>query len=275
MKKILIVFSFIILVFILYGFFLNPRDFKVVENKIVVDNLNESFNGFKILQISDLLIGSTKSVADLDKISSKVDDLKPDIIVFTGDIITDQYQLNSDELTKLKDFFKNIEPKLYKYAVMGDNDLKQIEVFQEIMKESDFFILDNESKYLFYQDNIPIKITGITNLDNINKALTIEDNLDTSLNLVITHYPDYADEISREKVDIILAGHSLKGQIRIPFWGGILKKENGNKYLNDYYEVNNTRLYISGGLGTEKIQFRTFNKPEINLYRLEAKKIQD
>lgn len=271
MKKILIGFITLIIIFILYGFLLNTQGFKVIEKKVEIDNLVTSFEGFKILQISDILIGSTKSVDDLEIIVDNINNLKPDIIVFTGDLVSSNYKLNDDEISKLKKHLNNLDCTLYKYAVMGDNDQKIIETFQEIMKQSNFIILDNESNYIFYQDNKPIKITGITNLENISKALTIEDNLDTALNLVITHYPDYADELSKENIDIILAGHSLKGQIRIPFFGGILKKENASKYLDDYYLVNNTKLYVSGGLGTEKIQFRSFNKPEINLYRLEAK----
>ncbi len=151
---------------------------------------------------------------------------------------------------------------------MGDNDLDKIEVFQDIMKSSEFIILDNESNYLFYKDNTPLKITGITSLDNVEKALQISDELETNKTIVITHYPDYVDTLSNHNIDIVLAGHSLQGQVKIPFVGGIIKKTWAKKYLGSYYQVQNTKLYVSSGLGTEGIQFRLFNKPEVNLYRL-------
>ena len=73
------------------------------------------------------------------------------------------------------------------------------------------------------------------------------------------------------KPDLILAGHSLKGQIIIPFFGGLLKKDGANKYTSDYYKHNNTLMYVSGGIGTETISMRLFNTPEINLYTFKSK----
>lgn len=268
MKKIIIVFLALIIATILYGFLINPKGFKIKETKIDIVDLKESFDGLKIAQISDILLGSTKSVDDVKKIVSEVNNLKPDVIVFTGDLISKDYKITEKEIDRLKEEFKKLDPTLYKYAVMGDNDSLNIEIFQDIMKSSDFIILDNESNYLFYKDNTPIKITGITNLDNVEKALQISDDLETNISIVITHYPDYIDTLSNHNINVVLAGHSLQGQIKIPFAGGIMKKTWAKKYLGSYYEVQNTKLYVSSGLGTEKIQFRLFNKPEINLYRL-------
>ena len=84
------------------------------------------------------------------------------------------------------------------------------------------------------------------------------------------HYPDYIDDLSFENT-IALSGHSLKGTIRIPFYGGIIKKVGAKKYIDDYYEVGTNKLYVSGGIGTENVKFRFNNKPEINIYRLEKK----
>ena len=69
-------------------------------------------------------------------------------------------------------------------------------------------------------------------------------------------------------IDVIFAGHSLGGQLRLPFWGATLKKDGASVYTNDYYNENNTRLYVSFGIGTNPPHIRTFNKPSINVYRL-------
>lgn len=270
MKKFLIIFLSIFIIIILDGFLINPKGFKIIETPIRVDNLNTAFEGFKIAQISDVLIGSTKSADDLKPIVKKINEAKPDIIIFTGDLTSDGYKLNETEIKIVKEQLKSLECSLTKYAVLGDNDSKQLEVFQEIMKESDFVILDNDSLYQFNKDNTPIKISGVTTLENVDKSLEIVDNLDVSLNIVLTHYPDYSEELSNHNVDIIFAGHSLKGQIRIPFIGGLLKKENAENYLDGQFKINNTQVFVSGGLGTEKIAFRLFNKPEVNIYRLIA-----
>lgn len=269
MKKILIILLTLLISIILWGFFIETKDFKVKEIAIKVNDLNENFNGFKIAQISDLLLGSTKSVEDLKKVVEQTNKLKPDLIVFTGDLVSNGYSLNKSEISTIKEELLKLDCTLYKYAVIGDNDEKIIDLYTEIMNESNFKILDNASTYIFYKDITPIKITGLTNVDHIKNSLEVIDNIETNLNIVFTHYPDFIDTISNEDIDIVISGHSLNGQIRIPFVGGTLTKTFAKKYIDSYYEVNETKLYVSSGLGTETINFRLFNKPEINLYRLE------
>ena len=66
----------------------------------------------------------------------------------------------------------------------------------------------------------------------------------------------------------VFAGHSHNGQINIPYIKKLLLPEGSKKYYNNYYKVNNTNLYISSGLGESNINFRLFNKPSINFYRI-------
>ncbi len=269
MKKFIIVFTLLIISIILYARFIGTNNYKITEHTIEIENLNESFDGFKIAQFSDLLLGSTKSISDLEDIVNEINNMDADIIVFTGDLISKSYDIKNEEIEQIKELLRKLDCTLYKYAVIGDNDLNN---YKEIMTDSEFIVLDNESNYIFYEDITPIKITGITDTSNIEKALSTTDNLNTTYNIVLTHYPDYIDTLSEYNVDLILAGHSLLGQIKIPFVGGIIKKDGANKYIDNYYEVNNTKMYVSGGLGIDNnYYYRLFNKPEINLYRLSSK----
>ena len=87
--------------------------------------------------------------------------------------------------------------------------------------------------------------------------------------IVIMHEADSIDEvISKYKVNLALAGGNLNGQIRFPGIGGLLTRENASKYLNEYYKISNTNLYISSGVGTDNSQIRMFNRPSINFFRL-------
>ncbi len=269
MKKVFLMIFIIVTIIIIDGFLINPKGYKINSKNIEIQDLTDSFNGFKILQISDFLIKDSKDIDRIQKISNKVNELAPDIIVFTGDLLYKENNLSNEDIKNLQKLLKKMTCTLYKYAVIGDND--DINSFETIMNEADFKILNNESSYIFYKDVKPIKITGITNLDNVSKALTLEDNLETTLNLVITHYPDNFEVLKNENVDIILAGHSLNGQITMPFYGGLIKPNGSKKYTSGIFEENNTKLFISGGIGAPKVEFRLFNKPEINLYKIQKK----
>jgi len=127
MKKLLIILLTLLISIILWGFFIETKDFKVKEIAIKVNDLNENFNGFKIAQISDLLLGSTKSVEDLKKVVEQTNKLKPDLIVFTGDLVSNGYSLNKSEISTIKEELLKLDCTLYKYAVIGDNDEKIID----------------------------------------------------------------------------------------------------------------------------------------------------
>ena len=88
--------------------------------------------------------------------------------------------------------------------------------------------------------------------------------------IILAHEPDTIDKIKDKNIDLMLAGHSHNGQVRVPLFGAIYKANGAKKYYDEHYIVDNTNLYISGGLGTSKYKFRFLNKPSINLFRFYA-----
>ena len=118
MKKFFLVLGIMILTFVIYIFFINTNGFKIVEDAIAVENLPDSFDDFKIVQFSDLLIGSTKSVEDLDSITQSINNVEPDLIVFTGDLIASDYELSDEEVQTIKDYLSSLDCSLYKYAII-------------------------------------------------------------------------------------------------------------------------------------------------------------
>lgn len=265
MKKILVVIITITIFILIDGFFINSKGFIIHEENITIDNLPDSFNNFKILQISDTLIKDSNDLKRIKKIVTEANTYKPDIIFFTGDLLSKDNTLSNDDITTLSNYLKELDCTLYKYATIGDND-KAFTNYKDILSNADFQVLDNTSIPLFYKEKTPIKIIGITDTN-------YEDTLDydTYLNIAITHYSDNFDTLKNQDIDLVFAGNSLHGQINIPFYGGLFKFNGSKKYINDYYEENDTRLYISNGIGNNKINFRLFNKPSITIYRLKAK----
>ena len=84
--------------------------------------------------------------------------------------------------------------------------------------------------------------------------------------------PDNSDYIIESfNPNLILAGHSHNGQVRLPFIGPLMKRIGSKKYIDSYYEINDTKLLISGGIGNTKYNMRLFNHPSINFIRLRTK----
>ena len=246
------------------------REYRIKNNKIP-----KSFKGLKIIQLSDLHFGSTMFNDDVKKIKKISNERKPDIVVYTGDLINKEYDLNSKEQEKLIKELKNIDASLGKYAILGDEDNEKIAT---IFNQSNFTILRNEYELIYKDDNNPILLIGLTSVkkdQDIEKAYgyfkeeTHNSNIYT---ITIMHEPDVVDDIiDTHQTDLFLAGHSHNGNIRLPFVKySLFKKENAKKYDQDYYKVKDSKLYVSSGLGTPN-GIRLFCRPSINFYRLSNK----
>lgn len=268
-KKFLIVLGVLFLLIILYAYFIGTAFLDVKEYKIESSTIPDSFNGFKIVHISDIHYGIINK-SKLENMISKVNELKPDIIFFTGDLI----DKNIKPTEELKNELTNSLSKLnstYKYAILGNEDYNN-ELYKDIITSSDFILLENEAKLLYYKDTTPIEIIGFNsietspNYDDINNLLEdIDEN--TLYKIVLIHEPDSLDSIINYEPDLILSGHTLGGLVKLPFGTPLFLPDNAKKYYEDYYEINNSKIFISNGIGTSNLSIRLNNHPSINFYR--------
>ncbi|MEG1505860.1 MAG: metallophosphoesterase [Bacilli bacterium] len=271
MKRFLLILTLLISLFFLYARFINTTGLDVKEFSIESTTIPKTFDGFKIVHFSDILFGSTTNIETIKNMVKKINNTNPDLIVFTGDLISKDKSINDEEKNEIVEELKKLKSTTNKYAVMGDNDQKDISLYKEIMDSSKFTLLDNKSSYLFFKDITPIKIIGINNEESLDTLLKNEEGINPTFTLALTHKSDNINFLKDKQIDVVLSGNSLGGQIRIPFIGGIIKKEGSLTYIDSYYEVNNTKLYVSNGIGTEKIKLRSFNTPSINEYRINIK----
>ena len=272
LKKILIFLIIIIVLFISYSMFIEPNLLNIKEYKLESNKISTNFHGTKIIQFSDLNYGTYFTEKDLIKLVDKINELKPEILLFNGNLIDSNIKLDENNTKILIKELSRIDYPLYKYAVYGSNDYNQ--TFEHIMKESGFTILDNESTLLYYKDEIPIVLYGFNlNKKEIDYNILNEpiDEIDTTkfYKIVLSHSPNVIDNLKSHNPDLVLSGSTLGGLIDLEFTKPLFLNE--TKYYEDYYKINKTNLYISNGLGTSNINMRFNNVPSFNFFRLYKK----
>ena len=260
-----IIFSVIlaIILLLLYMRFIGTSSLSVREYKVKNSNLS-SFYGLKIVHFTDLHYGMSVNDKKLTFLVETINKTKPDIVIFTGDLV-DRHTKVTDEISKiLIKNLSNIESTYGKYYVRGNHD-KVNKSYDSIMTNSNFKSLtdydviyskDNKSLFIGVDESLNNNATEALNLNNYDYKI------------FALHYPDKVDDVIKYNFDLIVAGHSHNGQVRLPIIGPIITPDNAKKYYEPYYKIDNTKLYISGGIGNSVLNFRLFNKPSFNLYRL-------
>lgn len=279
MKKFLAI-TFIILLSI-FGILLYSRYVAtsglITKEYVITTDIADSYDGFKIVHFSDLHYGRIITDQELKIISKEINLINPDIVVFTGDLIDDSIDIDNFNDEKLISFLSSIKAKYGKYAVRGNHDyVVYADKIRNLFIDAGFTYLENSYDILYNESNDKIFIGGLDtsfyDKDDLDKTLAYQ-NENISYKIMLTHEPDISDEIvSKDNtINLILAGHSHNGQVRLPFIGALTTPEKAKKYYDNYYKIQNTDLYVSSGIGVSKVDFRLFNRPSINFYRINKK----
>ena len=277
------IFILIISGIILYARFIGTSGLYVKEYKVTNSSIPDSFYGTKIVQISDIHYGRTIKKQELQNMVDKVNQLKPDIIVLTGDLIDKDTMLTDKMATVISDILKQLNATIGKYAITGNHDYK-FDKWATIISDSGFMNLNDRYDIIYNNSTKPIFLGGLST-NTYQKEKTLEEkikvmndyfatrteenqNFFPDYKILIMHEPDYVEEVNPENYDLILAGHSHDGQVKLPGIGAVILPNGAKKYHKNYYNLNGTDFYISSGIGTSRYNFRLFNRPSINLYRL-------
>lgn len=264
------IFIYILLIIgliIIYSRYIATTGIQIKEYSVINNKIPESFKGFKVVHFSDLKYGSTTDQKYLKKLVNKINELNPDIIIFTGDLITSNYKLTDNDKKSIIENLNKLDPKIDIYSIRGDNDIN--ETYNSIITQTKIIEINNLNKLIYYKGDTPIMLIGLDDSINGNQSLDMAFNYEENnyYKILITHEPDTYEKIKDKNIDLFLAGHSLNGQIRLPFIGSVYTPTGAKKYYDSKYKIDNTEIYISNGLGTSKIPYRLNNRPSINLYR--------
>ena len=273
--RFLFILLLIILLLLIYCRYEGTRGLITKEYKIETNSIPSSFDGLKILHFSDLHYLRVVDDNMLKKVVEEINLINPDIVIFTGDLIDKDFNINDKQKQQLITLLKSINSKYGKYSIIGNHDyIKDKEEIETIYNESNFILLQNTYDIIYNSENEKIFLGGLdtysydkADIDKVMDYFENNDNIDYKI--ILVHEPDYIDTItSKYDVDLVLAGHSHNGQINIPFVKNFILPYGSKKYYKNYYNVDNTPLYISSGIGESRINLRFLNKPSINFYRI-------
>lgn len=260
-----------LILFISFNYFLirvvGNMGLVVKEYPIYNEKLPKDFEGLKIIQFSDLHYNASSSISTVKKLVKLINKANPDIVIFTGDLIDSDYlDIDTETLETIMSEFNSITAKIGKYAIRGEEDS---DYFNNVFNNSNFKVLENTVEKIYLKNSS----IDILTVDETYSKDNIKGYNEDSFNIFLIHKPDLTTRVLNDfNANLIFAGHSHNGQIILPLIGPVLKKEGAKKYPSSYYKINNTELFVSGGIGNSGHQWRLFNHPSINFYRLRTNK---
>lgn len=244
----------------------------VTAYNVTSERLPDAFDGFRILQISDL---HNKAFGrDQSRLMKHIEAEAFDIIVITGDI-ADSRRYSPEPVLALIPQLTRLAPVYY---VTGnhESDIADYERLEAEMMANGVVVLRNRAVEL-NRDEAVIRLAGIDD-PTMHFGTGFESTLielassEAGYTMLLSHRPEKLDLYSALDYDLVFSGHAHGGQIRLPFLGGVIAPHQG--FFPDLTEgvhvEGTTSLVISRGLGNSLFPFRLFNPPELVLVTLET-----
>ncbi len=249
------------------GFFIEPSWIKVNRFELETPKLKNT--SFRIVLFSDTHCESEPR--NEAKAVEIINDLKPDVIVFTGDSLN-----TPDALPLFKETLKQLNASLGKFAVRGNFDSgywRNLDLFSQTgfreLSAETVEVEKNGEAFCMTGFNVPCPANYREVLQNVS---------DDTYSILLYHYSDLAESLGGLNVDLYLSGHTHGGQFRLPFYGAIVTLSKfGKKYEAGMYDIGSAKLttgggmklYVNRGLGLERKpspKIRFLCRPEITVF---------
>lgn len=272
-----------------WGALVNRYRTQIIEEDIFIDNLPTAFEGYRIVQFSDFHVGTyARDTTFVSRVVDEINALHPDLIVFTGDIV-------SRRTTELRPFVGPLS-RLHApdgvYSVLGNHDYgdyydwktrdakrENMELMYQLQKEMGWHMLNNAHVELT-KDGESIELIGVENVGDPpfatygSLADAYPDIADDKVKILLSHNPAHWDNDIADKdgvnIALTLSGHthamqmSMFGKsparLRYKTWGGLYTDKMGSH-----------QLYVNIGVGTVGIPMRIGATPEITVLTLRRK----
>ncbi len=251
-----------------YGIFNAVSKPKIKYVNIPIENLPEDLDGFTIAQFTDLHVGPTIKKSFVEKVVAQINDLKPDLVVFTGDLVDGSVDSLREDVKPLS----NLESKYGKFYVTGNHEYYSgAKQWVNHVKELGFFTLLNENIILPI-NNSNILLAGVTDwsggqfykdhVSDPQKAIVNVNNSD--LKLLLAHQPKSLYKAADAGFDIQLSGHTHGGQ----YFPYNFMAHIGQPFIKGLNKFKKTWIYVNQGTGYWGPPLRIGAPSEITLLKI-------
>ncbi len=240
------------------------RFLRIARSSVVLPQLPEAMDGFKIVQISDLhLEPFTKPKHILETVAA-CNDLRPDLVAMTGDFVTN----TARPAGLLAEMLAELKAPAGIFACLGNHDFWcDAPAVERALVQKNIHVLRNEMRQVHIDG-------GTLNLAGFDSRYVGEPNLKKTLRqyrtdkplVVLMHEPDVVDDLAAADVEALqLSGHTHGGQLRLmglpPM--AFRRARWGKKYLAGGYQAGKMLLYVNRGIGCVGVPLRLMCPPEI------------
>lgn len=247
------------------------RDLETTNYDVSSSKIPQQFDGVKIVLLTDIHRTWFFSQERVRMLVERVNAMHPDIIVLGGDYVAggQKYQASCfAELSKLK-------ASLGVYAVLGNHDYYNdvdASTARKAIKAAGIPLLDNSAVWV-EKGGKRIRLGGVADLQegDPDYAPTLSGTTASDYVILVSHNPDYAEQLPKGRIDLVLSGHTHGGQVTFfGLWAPMTRSRYGQKFLAGKIKTDTTTVIVSRGIGAIVLPIRFFAEPEIVQITLRA-----
>lgn len=250
-----------------------PSWLEVSQVEIPLASLPKAFDGYCIVQVSDIHMGGWMDRSHLADIVEQILELKPDLIVATGDFVMGHRWDLGLEYAALE-FVEVMKPLVQAHkviAIMGNHDhWSDVSRVRTMLELAGILELKNDV-HVIERDGAELYIAGLDDIYvNAHDMEAVEAKLPIGVQaILLAHEPDYAEtSLLTRKFFLQISGHSHGGQVVLPLLGPLVLPEWGRKYPAGLYNLFGMWLYTNRGVGMTSPFIRFNCRPEITVFTL-------